>query len=373
MTSKNGLLLTLAILSMLCGCGGPSSESNGTVQALADVNWQPVSTTSWEIGNASEENIDTEGLDTAYNLASKSNTLKSLLVIRNEKLIAEGYFGGTNANTLLHERSVTKTIIAMLIGKAIEDGYLIGIEQTMGPFFESEYPDLSNSKRQITLENLLTMTSGFEWDEGQPNTFNDWVSSADVQAHILDRELIDTPGTKFNYNSATSHLLSVIISKATGMSTLEYANESLFNPLGITQKRWETLSDSFINGGAGLELRAIDLAQIGLMLLNDGIWQDTQVIPSDWVRSAKTHQLNFDPDFGLISVDGYGYLMWLAKGSNQDIFLAWGWGGQFIILVPGKNMLVIMNSDWQVNSDTADAQYATALDILVNHIIPAAN
>lgn len=371
MNLKFKLSLPLFFLILFSGCGGSSSSPD--VLDVTDspiVNWQPKSSSIWEVGDAAQENFNTALIDSTYSNAKQTNVLKNLLIIRNNKLIAEAYFDGTNANTLMQERSVTKTIIAVLIGIAIENGYLSGIEQTIGEFFEDDYSGLSENKKNITIENLLTMSSGFQWDESQ---YNNWASSSDPQGYLLNRGLVDTPGENFLYNSAGAHLLSVILTKATGMSSLQFANEKLFLPLGITEIRWEKLNDNFYNGGAGIELRPVDLAKIGLMLLNNGDWEMQSIVPSAWVVQAKDHQLNLTPGGGTFKVDGYGYLIWLGTGNNQQIQLAWGWGGQYIALIPEKNMVVIMNSDSRVNRATAESQYDVSLDILVNQIIPAAN
>ena len=373
MTFINKTILPFIILFSLCACGGSSSSSDDDPAELPPVDWQPKSTTVWEVGDAMQEGFTVEQLDAAYSTADQTNVLKNLLIVRNNKLISEAYFDGTNVDSLLHERSVTKTVIAMLIGIAIDEGYLSGINQPIGSFFEEDFPNLAANKRDITIQQLLTMTSGFEWDESQSGGYTSWANSSDPQAYLFNRDLQNTPGTEFTYNSAGAHLLSVILTKATGMSTLQYASEKLFLPLGITQLRWETLADGFYNGGAGLEMRPVDLAKIGLTLLNDGEWQSESIIPGSWVQALKAYQLNLSPGSGDFSVNGYGYLTWLGTGGNQDIKLAWGWGGQFVAMIPGKNMVVIMNSNWQVSASTAGAQYEIAFDILVNQIIPAAN
>jgi len=372
MQSYLRISIGLLFLLMVSSCGGSSSTTDTTPTTTNPVNWQPISN-GWTVGDATQEGFNVTALNTAYDMARDTNVLRSLLVVRNEQLIAEAYFRGTTSNSLLHERSVTKTVMAMLIGVAIDEGYLNSIEQNIGELLATDFPDLSTAKKAITIEHLLTMTSGFQWDESQVNGYTDWANSNDPQGYLLNRDLVATSGTVFNYNSAATHVLSIILSKATGLTTLEYANQKIFQPLGITQLRWEVLADGYHNGAAGLELRAADLAKIGLMMQNNGQWQQQTIVPKQWLDAAKSHQLNLTPGAGPFLVDGYGYLTWLGTGNGFNIQLAWGWGGQFIAIIPEKNMVVIINCDWQVSGQTASSQYAVAFDILINHIMNAAN
>ena len=375
MTFFNKVLSLIFVAVLFIACGG-GSGSSGTVNDVSspagDVNWQPISTDSFIIGDAQNESFDVPLLNIAYNNARDADGLKSLLVVRNESLVAEAYFENTQVNDLLHERSVTKTMIAMLIGQAIEDGYIMGIEQTIGSFFQADFPELSQSKRNITIAHLLTMTSGFQWDEGQVSGYTNWANSSDPQGFLLNRDLSAVAGEQFNYNSAAVHLLSVILTKATEITTLEYAMEKLFTPLGISQVDWEILNDGYYNGGAGLALRSVDLAKIGSLLLNDGVYQQQMILPSAWVKSAKNHQVNLTSGSSPFAVDGYGYLWWLGQGNTQRMQMAWGWGGQFIATIPDKNMIIIINSAWQVSGTTSREQYAAAFNVM-NDVITAAN
>ena len=364
----------IAVITVLCSCGGSSSDNtNNSFPTVNNINWKPISTADWIIGDANQENFRISGLDTAFNKARDTNILNSLLVVRNDKLIAEAYFRGNTGNNLMDERSVTKTILALLVGVAIDEGYLIGLDQTIGSIFLDDFPSMSFDKQELTIRHLLTMSSGFQWNESQVNGYLDWANSTDPQGYLLNRDLADPSGTVFNYNSAGVHLLSVMLSRLTGMSTLEYAKEKLFSPLEINSFQWEILADGVYNGSAGLKLRGSDLAKIGLLLLNNGVWQQQIIIPSEWVQSIKSHQVNLTPSTGPFFVDGYGYLTWLGTGSNLKIQLAWGWGGQFIAVIPEMDMVVIVNCDWQVDGSTARSQYAVAFDIIINDIMAAAN
>jgi len=368
-------LIVIVFITIATSCGGNSETSdsiNNVSSPSVDVNWQPISTDSFTIRDAQSESLDVPLLNIAYNNARDSDGLKSLLVVRNEALIGEAYFENTLANDLLHERSVTKTIIAMLIGLAIEDAYITGIEQTIGSFFQEDFPELSQSKKNITINHLLTMTSGFQWDEGQVSGYTNWANSSDPQGFLLNRSLSSIAGEQFNYNSAAVHLLSIILSKATKMSTLEYAMEKIFTPLGISQISWEKLNDGYYNGGAGLALRSIDLAKIGSLLLNNGVYQQQIILPSTWVQTAKLSHVSFTSGSAPFAVDGYGYLWWLGQGNGQRMQMAWGWGGQFIATIPDKNMVVIINSTWQVSGTISREQYTAAFNV-INDVISAAN
>jgi CubicO group peptidase (beta-lactamase class C family) len=304
-------LLLLGFTVLLFNCGGGSSSSNTPVGAEQPIGvdfFKPVSV-ELPVASAAEVGLNQAVILSTYQMAATQPDLRSMLIVKDNQLIAEAYFNGTSSDAKLHLRSVTKTVTAMLIGIAIEQGLLVGAEQKIGEFFTEDFPNLSADKRGITIADLLTMSSGFLWDEG---TYLQWEGSADPIAYLVERELSETPGSQFHYNSAAVHLLAVILDKVTHGELDSFAEENLFTPLDIVDFRWDKLRDGRVNGGAGLQLMPIDTAKLALMLLNNGRYNNNQIVPEQWVQTAKAQQVAFPNGnpFGAMNFTGYGYLWW---------------------------------------------------------------
>jgi len=175
---------------------------------------------------------------------------------------------------------------------AFKDGLLDSPNHRVLDFFDRRsIANVDDKKEAITVQNLLDMTSGLEWTEplnGRPDSLFEWERSPDWVKFILDRPMSSAPGDAFNYNSGNTHLLSAIITKLTGMSTLEYAKAKLFGPLGINDVSWGHDPQGISNGGQGLYLQPRDMAKIGYLYLRNGAWEGKQLLPSDWIDKV-TH------------------------------------------------------------------------------------
>jgi len=359
--------LLLFSVFIVAGCGNHNQNGNTDVT----LSWTPEASEEWPVATPEEMDVDRELLQKAYNDAAKRSYFQSLIVIRNGYLVGESYFQGTNSSQRAQVRSVTKTVMSLLVGKAIEEGFLEGIEEPIGPYFIEDFPDMGLDKQAITLGNLLTMTSGFQWDESSSNGYNQWESSSDPIGYVLKRPLIAVPGEKFTYNSGAVHLLSAIISKATEMSTLDYANKVLFVPMGFGQVSWNTLADGYANGGAGLLLRPRDMAKLGKMFLEGGRFNDSQIVNSQWIHLMRQPTRMSQVTYGPLTGIDYGLLWWLGSAGDEPIQLAWGWGGQFIATFPQKKLIIITTSNWRVQAGQADHQETENLNLMVHEILPA--
>ncbi len=219
---------------------------------------------------------DLVGLDGAQLASASASALliprmRSLLVVREGRLAHEEYFGGWTADTLADVRSVTKSIVSTLTGIALQRGELESLDQSIVTVLTEPEFALPEAQWGITIRHLLTMTSGFFWDvTDNVGTYNEWIQSGDHLGFILDRPLIEEPGEAFTYNSAAVHLLGVVLEEATGRTLPEYADEVLFGPIGIRERKWESLSTGRVNGGAGIDLRPRDLARLGQLFLQEG-------------------------------------------------------------------------------------------------------
>lgn len=357
------LIVITAVFLGNCQSGSQTEEDQTPA-------WLPEASSEWETATPQEVNIDQNRLNSTYQSAAELNHLKSLLVVRNGLLVGEAYYQGISSTQNHDVRSVTKTVMGLLVGKAIELNIIASIDSPIGPFFLDRLPDLSEEKQNITIGQLLTMTAGFQWDESSSSGYTDWATSADPIGFVLNRPLESEPGQTFRYNSGAVHLLSVILSAATDQSTLAFAQDHLFEPLGFSNLFWEQLAEGNYNGGAGLDLRPRDMAKLGVLLLNEGVWDGEQVINSSWIRQAAQPTRQTAGTYGPIQNINYGYLWWLGHAQSHDLQLAWGWGGQFIVTIPSLDLCLITTSNWQIGGSQANNQETANLNLLVNELLP---
>lgn len=371
MNKKYGLLLLS--FSLLFGCGGGGTGSIAAPAPVSEqstsVNWQPTAGSDWQVSTAAAEGLNSTLLDQAYQAGRTENGLYAVLVAKRGLLIGEAYYGNKTANDLLHLRSVTKTLVSTLIGIAIAERKIQSLDQPIRDFLRQDYGSLLNNKSDITLRHLLTMSSGISWDESTLTGYTDWENSADPTRYVLERALLTTPGMQYNYNSGASHLLSVILTKATGVSTESYAQTKLFTPLGISRWNWPKLRDGFSNGAAGLQLTARDLTKLAVLWQQQGRWQQQQLIPASYLLTAAEPQLGLRASVGGLDFTGYGFLWWLGAHNGRALQLAWGYGGQFALTLPAQDVTVLVMGN-NVPSNVRD-QERRLMELVVQKVLPA--
>lgn len=356
--------LGLAVVPALALAAACSSDSTAPLARTTDL------AREWSTATPAEVGLDAGKLDAAVQHASTLPRLLSLLVVRHGRLALEAYFNGNTRDSLNDVRSVTKSIVSTLTGIAVDRGAL-GVDSPIGPFLDSIAPVLDAEKRAITVRDLLTMTSGFNWYESGAVGYNDWVMSGDPIHYLLDRPLVATPGATFNYNSAAVHLLSVVVQQAVGESIPDFAQNNLFTPLGITRERWESFADGRVNGGAGLDLRPRDLAKIGQLWLQSGDDGGRRVLAASWIENATQPTFPFAPTSNPVGQLSYGWLWWLAPPGAPSAFFAWGHGGQFIWVVPGLDAVMVVTTDWRASPVAADELVRNAMSLILDHVLPA--
>jgi len=262
-------------------------------------------TTGWQASNSEDHGINSSIFNEIY--ANESFT-GNLLLVRHGFLVSERYDQEQGKRFAPPIFSCTKGIISALIGIALHRGHLTSIQQSVLAFFpEYELSNYDKRKQKMTLYHLLTMTSGLRWNEG----FSQYMliyRQPDWCKYILDKPMADTPGTRFNYNSANAHLLSAILQIATRMNTLGYAELYLFKPLGIHIVEWEQTPRGIYLGGWGMRMTLEDMAKFGYLYLQEGRWEGKQVIPTDWIKASTQQHVEESGDF---AGWGYGYL-WSA-------------------------------------------------------------
>ena len=248
-------------------------------------------------------------------------------------------------------RSATKSIISILIGIAIKEGFINSIEDNLGLFF-CDHPSISSDedKKSISIKHLLTMKSGLNSiDKGiEPIKL---IKSKDWVDHILKRPLQNLPGTHFEYNSANTHLLSVIITKTTGMNAAEFAKKYLFDPLGITQFIWDDDPKGNSFGGGNLFLKSCDLAKIGFLIIHNGNWKGKEIVSQNWISESMEKSYYWDYGFH------YGYLWYIkdetdeATGNKYVTYSAAGAGGQKLLILPELNIVLVAYSHVDFTKD----------------------
>ena len=293
--------------------------------------------------------------------------LKSLVVIQDGKVVIEKYMHGGAPDQAIDLRSASKSILSAVLGIAIRDGYIKGIDQKVMDFFP-EYPldELDPLIASLAIEHLVTMTSGFAVTENA-KTYQFLYESSDWIGYILHLPMDANPGEKFNYLSFNTHLLSAIITRATGMSTLAYTKQVLFSPLSIDQVIWEQGPQGYYIGGWAMSLKAREMANFGLLYLNNGKIGQIQVVPPDWVKQSTaehsgmvgTYYSRWDKNYG------YGYLWWIRRlAKDIDIPFALGHGGQRIVILTKANSVIVTQADPSVDSSSSHKNHR-AIDSLI--------
>jgi len=265
----------------------------------------------------------------------------SLLVWRDGEIVREAYYNGFDENILHPVYSITRTVLKTLVGIAIDEGYIEGIDQRVTDFFpDVEIVPGQESKRDMTIEHLLTKTSGIEawWDDPV------WYAP-DLGAAIFALPQETAPGELFRFQSGfrstTMELLSALLSRAIGgRSALEFANEHLFGPLGITNVEWESNADGTSRGTIGLELTPRDMLRFGLLYMNEGCFEGRQIVPAAWVAQSRPGPADNRQNYW--DREPFGYHFFVHEGTS---FVARGAGGQFIVIDPDNNTIIVRTGE----------------------------
>jgi CubicO group peptidase (beta-lactamase class C family) len=334
-------ITVIPFLIVLSACG--SCNSN-----LDQVDFAPLPRDDWKVSTPAEQGLDPKLVANLYANATEVETLHALLVIKDGCLIAEGYFNGGSIDQKNRIQSVTKSYTSALVGIALDLGYLGSLDQKMLDFF----PELADQirdrrKNDITIRHMLQMRAGFPWEESTKQLF-ELMYSGFRPSNLIDVPLVRNPGTDFEYSNLTSHLLGVIVARATEMDLKSFAEQNLFAPLGIETGDWIKDWEGYYNGHADLHFAARDMAKFGLLYLNQGEINGSQVLSAEWVRdSLQTYSedaWNYRVGQNFTDI-GYGYQWWSVRAGDHSYSLAWGHGGQQIALVDEFDMAVVVKAD----------------------------
>ena len=317
-------------------------------------------TSEWHIVSPPDAFMDTDKLiELDRQIKSNYKNIGGIVIVKNGSIAFENYYNGYKDSDVHHVASVTKSVVSALVGIAIDEGYIKSVDQRVLEYFpEYQASDEDFLKKAVTIKHLLTMTAPFpfSWKEGDSRSHEpldrlrrqkDWV--------MYSLNLLGQKGQlgQFQYYTAGTHLLSAIITKATGKSMREYANQALFRTLGMREipdydmksfsleavfgkdiKGWTKDPQGITAGGFGLTLTPRDMARFGLLYLNQGKWDQKQVISKEWILESLSMNSNH-----------YGYLWWLKDENNLVSFSALGAGGNVICCIPEKDIVIAIASD----------------------------
>ncbi len=288
-------------------------------------------------GDHKEQAGDT---DLSQELLPHESYTFSTLISQNGKLVLEEYYNGKTKDSLCDVQSLTKGLMSILVGIAIDMEYIKNVDEPIKQYFPEEYGHLNDEQKSaITIRHILNQTSGLSWKgylEHGP-----WLSSEDPIAFVLEKDLEQEPGVQYNYNSGATHLLSVILSKATGKTTLDFANEVLFRPLGIQKVDWKKRNKGYYDGsGLGLSMRPLDLMKIGQLLENRGNWNGKSLVSEKWVDQLFEEAQKSETAWGLRG-STHGMCWYKAQLNGDEIDYGMGYGGQFILMIPNKKLIIV--------------------------------
>jgi CubicO group peptidase (beta-lactamase class C family) len=313
-------------------------------------------------GQVASANVSRLSFDEAVQAASELPRLHSLLVSVRGALVLERYFNGRRATSLANIKSASKSVISALVGVAIDRGHIADVEQPITPFFPDVLGSGEDPRRRITIEDLLTMRSGLESTSNR--NYGAWVQSRDWVRHALMQPLLAEPGAHMQYSTGNTHLLSAIITKATGKTTWQFAQETLAKPLGFSLAPWPRDPQGIYFGGNDMLMTPRQMLAFGELYLNRGRSGGRQLVPEKWIETSLVPRgrSNFSEQM-------YGYGWWIRELAGQEAFYAWGFGGQFIFVVPSLELVVVSTSAATVSDDRRT--HRRTVDDIIEQLIVA--
>ena len=325
----------------------PSSED------LKSVKYTPLIRNDWKTSTPEDQGLDPMLVAELYDDAAHLKTLYGLLVIKNGYLIAEGYFNGASVDQLSRRASVTKSYISAMVGIALDQGYIESLDQKMIDFFpEIENQIKDERKKSITIRDMLQMRAGYPWEETDSVYWNAIWSGKYIDK-IIDIPLTKDPGSEFQYSNLTSNWLGIITARACRTDLKSFGEKNLFNPLNVKLGAWNRDLDGYYIGSGDIQFTARDMAKFGFLYLNKGKYEGKQLIPASWINESLQR---YSEDINSAGIESekvgryfydisYGYQWWSAKVGDHSFNLAWGHGGQFIILLHDLDMIIVVTSD----------------------------
>lgn len=381
--------LVLLMISLIIGCNKKDNPVNPVYFYSAPVAYND---------DLEVSTLESEGLDVTpirgmmdYINSIDQHRIHNILIIKNNKLVFEEYFqgyalsftaAGLDGPIMQYTRetdhymaSVTKSVTSVITGVAINRGLIPDLNKKIIDYFPEYEGIMTGEKANITIQHLLTMRVGLEYDENtypytdsRSDTYK-MMHSSDPIEYVLSKPIASTPGTQFHYNTGSTNVVATIIEKESGMQFFDYANEYFFDAMNIQGGKWIMLNKGLPMASGGLYLRARELCKIGLLFLNDGMWQEKQYITSEWINDS---QYAYIASTGYLPNTAYGYQWWIthftAKGTSYKCFFAAGWGDQYLFIIPELEMIIEFNGGNYLNTGSI-----SPINLVTNYILKAVN
>jgi len=301
-------------------------------------------------------------IDTSKSV-SNNKQLYAVVISQNDKLICNKYYNGKSGGELFNNQSLTKSVMSLLIGIAIDKGYISSVDEKIVKYFPELKQDTDKRKQQITIRMIMNQASGL-WHEDLTR-LGQYLSLPDQSGYILKQPLVSEPGKVFHYNNAGTHLLSVILTKATGMTTLDFANKYLFGPLDVKDVQWGKMKDGYYDGCGllSVQLHTTDLNRITSLLLHEGKFNGKQIVPARWIHELLQPAIFYKTDWGFEG-STYALCFYHYNYKGSPVTYGLGWGGQFTFVIPDKKAIVT------VNESITDATAIRASNLFLFRIFP---
>jgi len=280
----------------------------------------------------------------------------------------EKYFHLAGPKTRNNIYSDTKSITSLLVGIAIDQGYINSVEDSIGDYLDLSSYDESDDLRAIKISDLLTMSSGLVWDSNNLSSeYFKLKNSHHAMDFILGRDLVFTPGSQFNYSDGSAHLMSIVFTHATGQSLKAFARDHLFDPLEIGYIQWNKDKQGHSYGGFDLHLNNQDMLKIGQLVLDQGQYKGQAIVSSEWIRHSTQAHIRSSSPAG--HSQSYGYYWWLGSHRGHDLVAAFGHGGQFIYIIKDLNLVITASAYGAVEDSLAYEQFETIQNHILNDIL----
>jgi CubicO group peptidase (beta-lactamase class C family) len=340
---QRAAVVSMVVVGLLVGCSrGP------TAGELAAVDYAPWPVDGWTVSAPQEHGLDPDAVAEVYWRASRLETINSLLVVKDGDLVAAGYFHDGFPTHQQRVQSVTKSVTGALVGIAIDQGCIPSVDEPMMTYF----PELADEvrdprKNEITIRQLLQMRAGFPWEEASAEGF-EWLYNGFRPSNLIDVPLVRDPGAGWDYSNFSSHLLAIITARACEADLKDFAEQHLFDPLGITPGDWISDWEGYRNGHADLWLSALELARFGQLYLDAGRHDGQQIVPASWIADSwqpYTEHAWYYKVGNNFDRTAYGYQWWIIDAGPHTYDLAWGHGGQQIAVLPELDMVVVLTAD----------------------------
>lgn len=351
---------TGAILGLLLAACGPAEERGAEVDARAPA--RASAPAAAELGPPTADPADTVLLARALERARELPRLRGMVVSQGGGVVLRHFTDGAEMDRATNVKSASKSVLSALVGIAIAEGHIRGLEQPIHEFFPDHFArgGVDPAKRAITVGHLLSMQAGLE--STSFDGYGPWVNSRDWVRAALDRPMVDAPGGRMLYSTGSSHLLSAILTRATGMSTHAYANAKLGDALGGRIRPWQRDPQGIFFGGNDMYLTPRQMLRFGQLWLNGGTMDGRQVVPRAWVEASVVPRTS-SPWNG----HEYGLGWWSRDSGGRRAWFAWGYGGQYVFVVPEVELVTVFTSqaDLPRGGDHLRALHALVDDFLV--------